>query len=167
MGVASWGVRLADWRKAEDYSFPPNFPRARWAWEFLRRNPEYRGQWDAALSRFLARTEEFEEHEDWAERIARGEHLVFTGEVGKMETENPADPLFYLPVNESFNWHIQVLVNPATDAPSKLGFSPGYGGFHVLREGAALISQGPSPPNRRGRSLLPNQAAVSAAVYRP
>lgn len=76
------------------------------------------------------------------ERLRRGEDLVLPGEIG---TDNPDDPLFYLPVGEANNWGLRVLVNPFTDHPADLGFHPG-GTLHVMKEGSSLKSRGPAYP---------------------
>jgi hypothetical protein len=133
---------LPDWRNPADYSFPRNFPAYRWAWEFLRRNPDYRKDWSNALSRLRSKTGEFQEHEDWKERLRRGEHLVL---IDELRTEDPGDPCFYLPVDEVEKWGLRVLVNPFTDHPADLGFHPG-GTLHVMKEGASLKSRGPAYP---------------------
>jgi transcriptional regulator len=133
---------MPDWRNPDDYRFPPNFPVHRWAWEFLRRNPDYRKDWSTVLSRFRSKTGEFQEHKDWIERLRRGEHLVLTDEIG---TDNPDDPLFNLPVEEAEKWGLRVLVNPFTDYPADLGFHPG-GIMRVMREGESLKSRGPAYP---------------------
>lgn len=133
---------MPDWRKPDDYHFPRNFPAYRWAWEFLRRNPDYRKDWSNVLSRFRSKTGEFQEHKDWKERLRRGEYLVLDGEIG---TDDPDDPLFYLPVVEANNWGLRVLVNPSTDHPADLGFHPG-GTMRVMREGESLKSRGPAYP---------------------
>jgi hypothetical protein len=36
-----------DWRHAESYQYTTELPRLAWAWEFLRRNPKYRAEWEA------------------------------------------------------------------------------------------------------------------------
>jgi len=38
---------MPDWRHAEDYAFTADLTRDQWAWEFLRRNPDYRREWAA------------------------------------------------------------------------------------------------------------------------
>ena len=38
---------MPDWRHAEDYAFTADLTRHQWAWEFLRRNPDYRREWAA------------------------------------------------------------------------------------------------------------------------
>jgi len=136
------GVSLPNWQNPDDYRFPRNFPAYRWAWEFLRRNPDYRTEWSAVLSRFRSKTGEFQEHKDWIERLRRGEDLVFPDELG---TDNPDDPLFRLPVVEAKKWGLRVLVNPFTDHPADLGFHPGEA-LYAMKEGASLKSRGPAYP---------------------
>jgi hypothetical protein len=44
---------MPDWRKAEDYAYAANYDLHQWAWEFLRRNQEYReaySAWHAGLT---------------------------------------------------------------------------------------------------------------------
>ncbi len=36
---------MKDWRLADDYGFTERLSGAQWAWEFLRRNPDYRREW--------------------------------------------------------------------------------------------------------------------------
>ncbi|MCB1722230.1 MAG: hypothetical protein KDJ39_00870 [Gammaproteobacteria bacterium] len=36
-----------DWQRADDYAFTAHLDAAQWAWEFLRRNPAYRAEWQA------------------------------------------------------------------------------------------------------------------------
>lgn len=136
------GGALRDWRKPADYRFPHGFPAHRWAWEFLRRNPDYREEWNAVLSRFRSKSGEFHEPQDWIERLRRGEYLVQTA---GMLTDNPEDPAFSLPVKEAHKWGLQELVNPLTDDPGELGFF-GYGILRVMKEGASLKSRGPAYP---------------------
>lgn len=40
-----------DWRSSGDYADLVDLPVSGWAWEFLRRNPEYRAEVQAAESR--------------------------------------------------------------------------------------------------------------------
>jgi hypothetical protein len=39
-----------DWREPADYAFTENLTPTGWAWEFLRRNPEYRADWKAVAA---------------------------------------------------------------------------------------------------------------------
>jgi hypothetical protein len=38
---------LHDWHDPEKYAFTQNLSSAQWAWEFLRRNRDYRQEWAA------------------------------------------------------------------------------------------------------------------------
>jgi hypothetical protein len=38
-----------DWKDPNNYSFPKNTTRLEWAWQFLRRNPEYQKLWKQAI----------------------------------------------------------------------------------------------------------------------
>lgn len=133
---------MRDWRNPADYRFPRNFPAHRWAWEFLRRNPDYRDEWHAVLSRFRSKSGEFHEPQDWIERLRRGEYLVPTA---GMLTDDPEDPVFSLPVNEARKWGLRELVNPFTDDPGELGFFD-HGILRVMDEGASMKSRGPAYP---------------------
>ena len=42
-----------DWRNPKDYEFTQSLNPHQWAWEFLRRNPEYRKDWHLALEEYL------------------------------------------------------------------------------------------------------------------
>jgi len=99
---------MPDWRKPADYPFPKDRPVHYWAWEFLRRNPDYRKDWDGALSRFLEGTEP----------IMLSAHASF----------DPNAPDFYLPVAEKDKWSLGWgLVNPNTDRPRFLSLAISYG----------------------------------------
>jgi hypothetical protein len=36
---------MSNWRKPEDYAYTASLTMRAWAWEFLRRNPEYQSEW--------------------------------------------------------------------------------------------------------------------------
>ena len=38
---------MPNWRNPDDYRFTRQLSREQWAWEFLRRNPDYRREWQA------------------------------------------------------------------------------------------------------------------------
>ena len=40
-------AKKPNWRNADDYAFTEGLERAGWAWEFLRRNPEYKSEFKA------------------------------------------------------------------------------------------------------------------------
>ena len=115
---------MADWRKAADYDFSKTFPPDRWAWEFLRRNPEYLKDWRAALSRFHDGTGEFKDYSEGA------------------RSDDHDDPNFYLFVEEREKWCLGVLLNPSVNEPIHLGFELDFGHMHLLKKGEAFISRG-------------------------
>jgi hypothetical protein len=39
----------ADWRDPAKYPDPKTTKPVRWAWEFLRRNPSYRADWERCV----------------------------------------------------------------------------------------------------------------------
>ena len=41
---------MPDWRKPEDYEYLKSIDRHEWAWEFLRRNHEYRKAYFAVIA---------------------------------------------------------------------------------------------------------------------
>ncbi len=44
---------MPDWRQESQYAFTERLSREQWAWEFLRRNPDYRREWAAFRSTWL------------------------------------------------------------------------------------------------------------------
>jgi hypothetical protein len=96
---------VPDWRDPEQYRFPPDFHSYRWAWEFLRRNPEYRKDWDALLVRFN-----------------------FT-----KDSEVPAGAFPGLPSTEANEkWGLtQGYINPNWDDPPNLEFRLPYGRVRI------------------------------------
>ena len=45
-----------NWRKDADYEFTKDLYLNGWAWEFLRRNPEYRNDWEIELQNLYQTT---------------------------------------------------------------------------------------------------------------
>jgi hypothetical protein len=144
---------MPDWRNPAVYhQFPPDFPGYRWAWEFLRRNPDYRSDWDAALARFRAKPEFEEVVYSWKDVFFNsGKRTKFLAEDW---TADPEHPGFYLPVGEAERWRLQRgLFNPSTDRPKYLGFrrtrddaAPDFGSVHFLRQGMSFEARGPAYP---------------------
>ncbi len=48
-----------NWRKAEEYDFCDRLTREQWAWEFLRRHPEYQRQWHEFMDTWRALEAEY------------------------------------------------------------------------------------------------------------
>lgn len=44
-GSQKVGIEVPDWREPEEYSYTDGLHVHEWAWEFLRRNSEYRSRW--------------------------------------------------------------------------------------------------------------------------
>ncbi|HVF59552.1 MAG TPA: DUF6499 domain-containing protein [Thermoanaerobaculia bacterium] len=100
---------MPDWRNAAAYEFRFKIPNLQWAWEFLRRNPDYRDDWARALARL-------------GDAADMSKRLFWSGE------EDPVDASFCIPSEEQARWHLEHgLLNPATDLPHKLGFVIGWG----------------------------------------
>lgn len=45
---------MPDWRNPDDYTYTAALSAGHWAWEFLRRNTEYRHDWQAFITRWRA-----------------------------------------------------------------------------------------------------------------
>jgi hypothetical protein len=45
---------MPDWRKPQDYDFTKVLTADQWAWEFLRRNPDYRHEWQRFIATWRA-----------------------------------------------------------------------------------------------------------------
>jgi hypothetical protein len=45
---------MPNWRNPHDYDFTQTLTAAQWAWEFLRRNPEYQREWRAFIAAWRA-----------------------------------------------------------------------------------------------------------------
>lgn len=153
---------MPDWRKPEDYVFTKTLEPYRWAWEFLRRNPEYRKDWSAALARFNSKTGEFEEISDIRAFVESGGSVVFAGE---RSSEDPTHPDFALLVDEADAWRLKGgLFNPATDEPTWLGFNHEWGVVSHLRSGSPFKARGPAYPIIEINLHLPLRPQLDAVV---
>jgi hypothetical protein len=133
-------VPLPNWRNAAEYHFPPDFPAHRWAWEFLRRNPDYRKDWASVLARYLANPGDYFDPGQSAAQYAQ--------QVSADDSWNPLPehPNFYLPADESAKWSLYDMVNPATDDPGFLAFNIQFGFLFFKREGAPVYPGGAQYP---------------------
>lgn len=92
-----------DWRDPSDYPFE-GFTNKQWAWEFLRRNEQYKRDWQDTLPEHL------EYIEDMKKQHLPTEHL---------EGYCSEDPDFLIPSMEAREkWGLTGLVNPEQDHPS-------------------------------------------------
>ncbi len=99
---------MRNWRDPEDYCFTEGLPPWRWAWEFLRRNPDYQVDFHDAIRRLNAREGEY---------AAEAEILDATG-YSKPEGEWVDS----VPSKQSREkWLLWYYLNPELDVP---GISP-------------------------------------------
>ena len=144
---------MRDWRKAADYSFPKKFPPSRWAWEFLRRNPDYRKDWEEALSRLS----ELESEDVSDVRII-------------VEMESDPDSRFGFRTSTTAaqiaaKWLLHgSLINPAVDEPPHLSFNPGFGSVRFMRSGVTFKARGLDFPVVEFNLHLPLAPQLEAIV---
>ena len=62
---------MRDWRDPDDYAFTKDLKPWQWAWQFLRRNPDYRADFAVVLERFNAREDDYSRR--FSKRLAPGE----------------------------------------------------------------------------------------------
>jgi hypothetical protein len=118
-----WGV--PDWRSVANYD-----PQARsgreWAWEFLRRNPDYRSFWRNKIEPYL-------DADGWIAYNKSGESCPYLQELqDTFGVDNPSAPDSSTPCRFVSNW----LRSVSPKSRSKLGLGP-FGGNLVpieLRE---------------------------------
>lgn len=68
-----------DWRKPEDYEFTQDLTLDEWAWEFLRRCPEYRQEWANLAKKHYAHVGIiFKNCEKWGMRFYLDPEINFT-----------------------------------------------------------------------------------------
>ena len=100
-----------NWKELKDYEFTKTLNSKKWAWEFLRRNPEYIKEWEKELPLELERTKILlsdPETKDWPEldgyrkNTPESSHFIIPGQ--------SLDKYFK-------KWGILNLVNPAQDNP--------------------------------------------------
>jgi hypothetical protein len=129
---------MPDWRNAAEYRFPRGFPKHRWAWEFLRRNPDYRKDWASVLTRYSANPEDYfgPDETRYPEPIPADDSW----------NEDPEHPNFYLPAHESAKWSLLDMFNPATDDPGFLTFNLEFGTLSFKREGSPVYRGGTQYP---------------------
>ena len=129
---------MPDWRNPDDYIVPRDFPNFRWAWEFLRRNPDYRKDWAAVLQRYRARGPK--EYGSFDENVA-----LHDREPGRWHPD-PDHPDFFLPEIEREKWSLSDIFNPATSEPRFLRFELEFGFLFFKREGASVSPAGKRYP---------------------
>lgn len=141
-----------DWRNPKDYEYTKGYADHQWAWELLRRNPEYRADWERELPEGLARV--------------------------KQETPNhcPIDhPSFTLTMdgpNYVRKWGLFHLINPDTLKPlgiSSHWFSAGdHLRFYMGRGvGTLEMLEGLGVPEEHGVTIPEGHIAVTFDLRKP
>lgn len=131
---------MPDWRKPEDYDFTKKLRPHRWAWEFLRRNPDYQQEWQEALRLFNAYCAEYGEDE--------GRRRFCYSERG-----DPADTRFcignFSMAQETTipRWGIGNYHNPDHDVPFRLAFEGGHSLPPTFAPWLRLEQPAPDPCN--------------------
>jgi len=107
-----------DWKNDKDYNFTDNLDSHGWAWEFLRRNPGYRKDWEKELKNY------------------------FSGSKPHKLPNIDEDDFFIDPVltDCKAKWGILCYVNPDTDNPIPLDFEQNFGRIYQKNEKFELLS---------------------------
>jgi len=95
-----------DWHNEEDYAYTKDHSDKLWAWEFLRRNPEYQEDWNRSLKEHI---EFCKEYKDVLSSLGA-------------EDQAPENPDFSIPTTIPETWGLEALVNPEQPKPNKLRF---------------------------------------------
>ncbi len=105
------------WQDPEDYRYTAELSPTGWAWEFVRRNPEYREFWDAEVRRLL-------------EAIRKGDSDYYGSRVGfRPGTKEPAHtdpnaPRFWIYSKQcQEQWGFGPPTNPYIEGASPAAFS--------------------------------------------
>jgi hypothetical protein len=94
----------SEWEDAKNYDYTKSHTDEQWGWEFLRRNPKYKKDWEAALTRYLeekkmplqARPVKSEYYYNWSK-----DYLNIPLRSGDNVFEKWGIPYYINPINES------------------------------------------------------------------
>ena len=131
---------MPNWENATEYEFTRELTQEGWAWEFLRRNPEYRGDysrsiemdtlWEAEGSRFNNEHAMFDPERFQGESILEWSSRIIT-------TKN-VTPMAYKPSMYFGNkWHLRSTIqNPNVDSPPafKIPHYPDLLSYHRVEQ---------------------------------
>ncbi len=128
---------MPDWKKPEDYEYPDDLDRCGWTWEFLRRNPEYRQEFEKSQKLHLPIYDppkhKGESDNAWMHRVIREDRdpkqlhpYVYYAIKWRMQPpihdpENNQPPVFLSPFPvEAHRWdHLSdYYINEADEAPT-------------------------------------------------
>jgi hypothetical protein len=145
-----------DWKNPKDYAFVETLSVNRLAWEFLRRNPEYRADWARELPRYLER-----------EKESRKNPRFKNDPVHKAPLISIDDPMFTVNPHiwDYFHkWGLYELVNPDQDAPFFLHFDRSYGGIET-GYGEKSVNGPTAIPHERRNAFFPLPKGKAKVIF--
>lgn len=112
-----------DWKNANNYKPLLKHPEALWAWEFLRRNPEYQAHWNRIFTLYKQgkdrRSKYIKEIRDKSQRASNSlgltNKLAFVPE--DLMIDDPTHYCFFLMDKNAKKWGIPSLYNPLNPYP--------------------------------------------------
>lgn len=116
------------WDNPADYEYCLSNTYEQWAWEFIRRNPEYQQEWEKELA-------------TWPQRLVENPHLQ--NQLKREENRTPCTPRFSVsPDHEDFGlqpsrqrnkWRLGYYYNPSLPRPPSLHFMESEFYIHFLK----------------------------------
>lgn len=108
---------MADWRNPHDYDYTEDHNLHDWAWEFIRRSPDYRRDWEAALAVFQEKLKRN------PSRYHRYDDLIEEEKFPNVHSDIQ-DANFAVPreTEKRNQWHLDGFFNPEIPKPHFLKF---------------------------------------------
>jgi hypothetical protein len=120
-----------NWRNKVDYEFTNYLDIEGWAWEFLRRNPEYQQDWEEELPKYLTRESDYRSNPKYKDSPVFGQPIISVEDPSFKI--NPHSPKYL------YKWGTYDLINPDNDKPFGPIFYPSSGQV-ILGEGSDWLS---------------------------
>lgn len=141
-----------DWK--ESLRLEGEYTRLRW--EFLRRNPEYRKDWDRELPIYLEREKKFRSDPKYKDSPLHNQPIISVDNpMFKLDPGNPE----YL-----FKWGMYDLINPDQDKAFPLDFEETYGQIKIGSGPEWLAGGGRVVECIKGKFLIPTLPEGKASV---
>lgn len=185
---------MPNWRYPDEYPSPKKLTHREWAWEFLRRNPDYRKEWEEALRdwerdlpdwqrELKERLEALRRDHPGAEvelRLRIEDDSLPPGRKSFLMAPDPLSPRFIITgskvLPKASRWGLWGFVNPDLDSPR----SPFPGNvsseyheqcFPVAATAIPFMSEDPSrlsdPPRKVGLVCRPHEVVVGFNLRLP
>lgn len=133
--------RKRDWKNPQDYEFIKELNPDHLAWEFLRRNPDYKKDWARELPIFLKREKAYRTDPKYKKNPSYMQPIISIDD--PMFEVNPFKPDYL------FKWGLHGLKNPEQDNPFPLYFERSYRGIQIGSGPDWLAGGGESLRKRR------------------